>query len=104
MRTVQLLRENREAEIKAIACQALSFIENEQRMKAFENFFSANASGVTLPAFKKWWRDHKKADHKRRMAERQAEREERLRKSGLSKLTDAEARVLGLKKGNVDVG
>lgn len=84
--------------LRASLCAVLSALERQGDL--YENvlsFIDWRESGVTEKEFRSWWKEHKREDAERRKRQREADRKERLRKSALSKLTDEEKKILGIK-------
>lgn len=102
--------------IAAIACSALAFIEGRSMMLAFQGFHEETDrdSGISLARLRLWWSRHKQADKLRREREAKEAAEaaatkkkaqevesrlEKLRASGIAKLTEDEAIALGVALG-----
>ena len=86
--------------IRAALCAVLTALERESGGDLYENvlsFIDWKEAGVTEKEFRKWWKDHKMEDAERRAYEREERRKEEVRKFALSKLSDEEKKILGVK-------
>jgi hypothetical protein len=75
-----------------IACEALTELEKVGK---------ADFLILKNDELREWWEAHKEADRKEQARIAEAERRERVRKEALSRLTDEEKELLGLKKPTV---
>ena len=72
-----------------IACTALQALEDMGK----EDFILLKNDEI-----RKWWQDHKEADRAHRAAEEEKQRRKEAKERAMSKLTDEEKILLGLKK------
>lgn len=54
-------------------------------------------AGVSKREFMRWWEDHKEKDAARQVREAKEKAEKKIRDEALSKLTDEEKKILGVK-------
>lgn len=70
--------------VTRVACEALRFLEDDGRLPDLS------------PELRRWWKQHKATDRRRREAEQEIARRKVLRKKALARLSPAEKRALGL--------
>jgi len=88
----------RRAIIEASLCAVLTVLDKDDaEFGAFLKKIDWKEAGVTKRQFLSWWEDHKEWDRKRREAVAQQVHEAKVRKDALSKLTEYEKKILGIK-------
>ena len=85
-------------------CAILTVMEKNMTEKTMTQYIDSidwKEAGISKESFLLWWKEHKAEDAKRRKAEaKRASKEkkkEKLRETALSKLTDEEKKILGIK-------
>jgi hypothetical protein len=81
----------------AMLCALIGALEKSDYLDALDRI-DWKESGLTRNQFEEWWGIHQQRDEARRKREAEQKRIAALREEGLSKLTDAQKRALGLKE------
>lgn len=84
--------------LRASMCAVLTALEGDDAtFAAVLKKIDWKEAGVTKRELLMWWEEHKESDKIRREREAKIKREREIRASALSKLTDEEKKILGVK-------
>lgn len=84
--------------VRASLCAVLSVLEEDDAtFAAILKKIDWKEAGVSKREFLSWWTDHMEKDRKRKEQEAKLMREKEILKEALSKLTDEEKKILGIK-------
>lgn len=83
--------------LEAALCASLNALEKES-LKYPINLLDYDEAGITKTRLEKWFNNHKEIDKQRKVNQALVEERKALKEKALSKLSDEECKVLGIKR------